>query len=257
MRKFGIINITPDSFSDGGRVDEFNLHSLISKGISKGIKIFDIGAESTRPGANLISPAQEIERFQPYIPTLRNFSNSGEIQLSIDTRNLDLLQFLYEEEVKISFANNVSGFCPRMFEFVRSNFPLARYIFMHNLGIPADKSLTMNGSLDQVLNEIISWILSVITSCKDSFGESAASMLVADPGVGFGKNADQSFHIIRNLHTIQGSVNIPILIGHSRKSFLRNIFSLPDSEDKNLDKLTYYISTKYLQNADYIRVHYY
>jgi dihydropteroate synthase len=118
---------------------------------------------------------------------------------------------------------------------------------MHNLGIPADKTRFMSENGAEMLGKIAEFARNKI----DKFG---ADRLIFDPGIGFGKTAEQSWFIIQNISFFK-DLGIPILVGHSRKSFLRHIYNLESPSNQTLDFCTNEISQKYLKDVDFLRLH--
>ncbi len=263
----GILNITPDSFSDGGKfLGEENALKQLQQMLEDGADMIDIGAESTRPGAIAISKEEELNRLEKILPkiiqTVKNFNqkNSKAVEISIDSRNFETVTKAYEMGVDV--INDVSGLVDlKTIEFIAKNN--IKTVFMHSLSVPADPEIIINSALN-VVDEIMKWAQEKIAFLISKGIKK--EQLIFDPGIGFSKTAMQSIRILRNVAAFK-SLDIPIYIGHSKKSFL-DIINIDDFHNKqfnrlNLDqnideraKKTIIISTFLSANgADYIRVH--
>jgi dihydropteroate synthase len=265
----GILNLTPDSFSDGGKYfnEETALFHLAEMMMS-GVDIVDIGAESTRPNAQILNAQEEISRLENILPKLisavKNFNkiHHKNIQTSIDSYHLETIIFAHKIGVEI--INDVSGLIDeKIIDYIAQNNLTA--ILMHNLAIHSNPDLIVNRDLN-VVDEIINWgqqKIAYLTSKKIQ-----KSQLIFDPGIGFAKNSTQSIRILKNINALR-VLNLPIYVGHSKKSFLDaiNIPSQPNLDrtaktlilsQPNLDRtaktliLSQYLAQK---NVDYLRVH--
>ena len=210
MLVMGILNLTPDSFADGGRHNSFEAgvaHGL--EMIAEGVDIIDIGGESTRPGADRVSAAEEQERVLPVIAEL---AKSG-VKISIDTMRADTAEKAVEAGAAI--INDVSGGLsdPAMFATVKKlSVP---YILMHWRG--ASKDMNSRAIYADVVTDVISELNSQIDAALDA-GINKAQIII-DPGLGFAKDAEHNWEILRNLKAFT-SMGYPVLIGASRKRFL-------------------------------------
>ena len=210
MLVMGILNLTPDSFADGGRHNSFD--AGVARGlemIAEGVDIIDIGGESTRPGADRISAEEEQARVMPVIAEL---SKHG-VKISIDTMRADTA----EKAVQAGAAmiNDVSGGLsdPAMFATVKKlGVP---YILMHWRG--DSKEMNSRAIYTDVVNDVISEINSQIGAALDAGINK--SQIIIDPGLGFAKDAEHNWEILRNLKQFT-SLGYPVLIGASRKRFL-------------------------------------
>ncbi len=242
----GIINITPDSFSDGNQT--ISPEKALKRAIEfhqAGAQILDIGAESTRPGAQPISPEEEWARLKEPLFEIR--SELPKIKISLDSRNPQTVQKAIQ--LGVNWINDVSGLKnPEMIKLMQKF--KGKKVFMHQLGIPANKGKTLPLSCDPVL-EIYTWAEERIEILTKIHGLDKND-LIFDPGIGFGKTAEQSFEIIRNLNRFN-SLGVEIMVGHSRKSFL-NLFT----QNKFYDRDIHSVSLSLLiakEPIDYIRVH--
>jgi dihydropteroate synthase len=210
MLVMGILNLTPDSFADGGRHNSFD--AGVARGlemIAEGVDIIDIGGESTRPGADRISAEEEQARVMPVIAEL---AKSG-ARISIDTMRADTAEKAMQAGAAI--INDVSGGLsdPAMFATVKKlGVP---YILMHWRG--DSKEMNSRAIYADVVNDVISEINSQIEAALDAGINK--SQLIIDPGLGFAKDAEHNWEILRNLKQFT-SMGYPVLIGASRKRFL-------------------------------------
>ena len=217
----GVINITPDSFSDGGRY--FDKDKALERGfqlIEEGSDIIDIGGESTRPGSEPISPEEEIGRVVPLITALRKRTDT---LISIDTTKSEVAQAALDAGADI--INDISAlrFDPRMAPLVaEEDVPV---ILMHMKGTP--KTMQVNPTYEDVLLEVKAFL-------EESIDKAQASgikkeKIIIDPGIGFGKRLKDNLILINNLHMLE-ELERPILIGVSRKSFIGSILDSPPEE---------------------------
>ena len=251
----GILNLTPDSFSDGGKYfDEKKALFYLEEMLVAGADIIDIGAESTRPNAQILNAQEEIARLENILPKLifaiKNFNkiHNKNIQASIDSYHLETIIFAHKIGVEI--INDVSGLIDeKIIDYIAQNNLTA--ILMHNLAIHSNPELIVNRDLN-VVEEIISWAhqkINYLTARKIQ-----KSQLIFDPGIGFAKNSTQSIRILKNINAFR-VLNLPIYVGHSKKSFLDAI-NIPSQP--NLDRtaktliLSQYLAQK---NVEYLRVH--
>ena len=251
----GILNLTPDSFSDGGKYfDEKKALFYLEEMLMSGADIIDIGAESTRPNAQILNAQEEIARLENILPKLiyaiKNFNkiHNKNIQTSIDSYHLETIIFAHKIGVEI--INDVSGLIDeKIIDYIAQNNLTA--ILMHNLAIHSNPELIVNRDLN-VVDEIINWAhqkINYLTARKIE-----KSQLIFDPGIGFAKNSTQSIRILKNINAFR-VLNLPIYVGHSKKSFLDAI-NIPSQP--NLDRtaktliLSQYLAQK---NVEYLRVH--
>jgi dihydropteroate synthase len=210
MLVMGILNLTPDSFADGGRHNSFE--AGVARGlemIAEGVDIIDIGGESTRPGADRISAEEEQARVLPVITEL---AKQG-VKISIDTMRADTAEKAVQAGAAI--VNDVSGGLsdPAMFATVKKlGVP---YILMHWRG--ESKDMNSRAIYTDVVTDVISEINSQIDAALDAGINK--SQIIIDPGLGFAKDADHNWEILRNLKAFT-SMGYPVLIGASRKRFL-------------------------------------
>lgn len=239
----GILNVTPDSFSDGGKYFSFN--NAINHAdhlINEGADIIDIGGESTRPGADSVSLEEELKRVIPVIQHLKK--NYKDIIISIDTTK----SIVAEQAIKngASIVNDISGgnFDANMYNIV-SKYDIT-YIVMHIKGTPSNMQL--NPFYENVIDEILNYFNKQIELAKN-FG---INKLVIDPGIGFGKNVNDNYKILNNLEIFK-KFGYPILLGVSKKSFLGKSLDLEINERDIATIITETVGT--VKGAKIIRTH--
>ena len=242
----GILNVTPDSFSDGGQfIDPEKALAHAEQLIKDGADIIDIGAESTRPGARPLDAEEEWERLEKVIAGLDSIKTPY-TRFSIDTRHAKTAEKALAAGVDM--INDVSGFenVDMINAVLKSKCQL---VVMHSLGVPADPKEVMDESLD-VVTELLSWGGQKLQSLVDAGIK--PQRLIFDPGIGFGKNTLQSLAIIHRIGEFQ-ELGVPLYVGHSRKSCLTAI-----SENSALtrDEATIAISQHLAQQGvQFLRVH--
>ncbi|MCK4944456.1 MAG: dihydropteroate synthase [Candidatus Aminicenantes bacterium] len=242
----GILNITPDSFSDGGqflKTDEALNHA--EKMVKAGADIIDIGGESTRPGSRAVSGREEIDRI---IPVIERVKKEFEILVSVDTSK-DEVARIAVAEAGADLVNDISGlrFSDNMVAVVASlGVPV---IIMHILGTP--KNMQRNPSYKDAVVEIKNHLSERIDYAMAS--GISRNKIIVDPGIGFGKRFQDNIEIIRRLREI-AELKCPILIGLSRKSFLGQISGEKIPQNRETETVTANIIS-ILNGASIIRVH--
>ena len=217
---FGILNVTPDSFSDGGKnIDLSKAIDNALKMINEGASFIDIGGESTRPGAEEINADEEISRVLPIIQRL----NFKKVDLSLDTRNSSTMEFGILSGVKV--INDVSGLIHdknSINVIKRYNIPV---VIMHMPGTP--KTMMKNNKYSDVVLDVFDF-LDERKKVLVNAGIKHENIII-DPGIGFGKDYLQNLELIKNLSTFH-SLGVPLMLGVSRKRFIDAISS--ESEPK-------------------------
>lgn len=234
-----IINVTPDSFSDGGEAfAPQDALAAIAHAINDGADLIDIGAESTRPGATPLPADDEWARLAPVLTGIFAL----DFPFSVDTRHaLTAAKSLIYDA---SWINDVSGFAsPAMIEAVK-NTP-CRLVVMHSLSVPADKSVVLPEETD-VVAEVLGWGRARIATLEAA--GISRDRIIFDPGIGFGKTAKQSRTLIDNIAAFK-ALGVPLLVGHSRKSFLG---ASPEERDEKTLEVSRFLAA---QGVDYLRVH--
>jgi dihydropteroate synthase len=238
----GVLNVTPDSFSDGGRfgkVTDAVLHGITMEG--EGADFIDVGGESTRPGSEPVPMEVELDRV---IPVIKKLKKRVKIPISIDTYKAEVADEALKSGATI--VNDISGLCfdGRMADVVRSRN--ASVILMHTKGNP--KTMQEQPHYDDVVNEIKQHLAACIRKAVDR----GIRQVIVDPGIGFGKRVKDNLEIIRRLPEFE-SLGYPILIGPSRKSFIGAILNVPVNERVEGTAASVAISS--FNGANVIRVH--
>ena len=245
----GIVNVTPDSFSDGGQFENWSdAQPHIETMINAGAQIIDIGAESTRPGAAPLSADEEWRRLEVILEPMMEHLSGDPLRprVSIDTYHPEVA--LKALSAGADLINDVGGLTdPEMIELAASY--QAEFVAMHNLTLPADPKVTMNIAedplylIDQWLNEHLNiWTKAGID----------LNRIIIDPGVGFGKNSLQSLEILQRID-LMSTHGMRLLIGHSRKSFMHGF---AEQAHRMRDLATVGASLSLAANgADILRVH--
>ncbi len=209
----GILNVTPDSFSDGGLYHQ--LDQAVERALemeADGADLIDIGGESTRPGATLITAAEEMARV---LPVIEKLAGRLRIPISIDTTRFEVAQRAIDLGAEL--INDISGlrFDPRLAGLAAATG--AGLILMHSRGTPA--TMQKLPPMTDLFGEVIGGLAASI----ELAGEAGVSRdrIVIDPGIGFGKTPEQNLQLINSLDRLAASFDLPILLGTSRKSFIR------------------------------------
>jgi dihydropteroate synthase len=233
MKIFGILNLTPDSFSGS------NTYQDAEQMLLDGADYIDVGAESTRPNATEVTPEEEWARLEPF------FKTAKKIPISLDTRNPQTLKKALAYN-NINFLNDVSGLQNDQMVQLAKNTDI-NVIVMHSLTVPADKNVVLTSPPVQTLKNWFTSKLAHLTAAGIN-----PNKIIFDPGLGFGKNMAQSAEIVQKAPELAAfchALGTKILYGHSRKSFL----NVPDSQrDLETARLTRYL---YAANVDFVRVH--
>lgn len=242
----GILNVTPDSFSDGGEfVSSTEAIEHFKQMVNDGANIIDIGGESTRPFSIKVSVEEEIQRVIPIIEEIRKFDKKTII--SVDTRNSITAQKAIETGADI--INDVSSgdWDENMFTIVKDkNCPI---ILNHSKGTP--DIMQNDTNYKDVVDEIYDYFTKKTDELKKIGVEK--SKIILDPGIGFGKTKEQNFELIKRIEEFY-SLGCPVLVGHSRKTFLKE--TINTAENTQLDRATVIVSQKLAdKKVDIIRVH--
>ena len=212
----GVLNVTPDSFSDGGKyIEKGEAVNKALKLLDEGADIIDIGGESSRPGADGVSVETELERV---IPVIKNILNDRpDSIISVDTTKEEVAKQALKEGAQI--INDISGGTsePQIMKWVAEHD--AAFIIMHMKGKPKD--MQIDPSYKNVVEEVYDFLYGQVKRAK---AEGIVNIFV-DPGIGFGKRAEDNFNLLRRLDDFK-SLSHPIVVGISRKSFIRNTLDL-------------------------------
>jgi len=242
-RVMGILNITPDSFFDGGSYkNESDILSKVEKMLTEGATFIDVGAYSSRPGATHVSEKEELQRIVPVVQLL--VENFKDIIISVDTFRSAVAQKTIEAGAAI--INDISGgkMDSEMFKTVaKLQVP---YIIMHMLGTP--QNMQQNPQYDDVTKEVISFFAEQLFNLH----QLKVNDVLIDVGFGFGKTIEHNYELLKNLDLFQ-NLNAPILAGISRKSMLYKPLELTPKTALNATTSANTIAL--LNGANILRVH--
>jgi len=241
----GILNVTPDSFSDGG--DFYDPSAAVDRAlemVSQGADIIDIGGESTRPGAEPVTGPDEIKRTIPIIEKIRQQSD---VFLSIDTMKSEVA--LQAIEAGADIINDVSAFeaDPKMVEVAAES--RAGVVLMHMKGSP--KAMQNNPTYGNVVDEVRDYL-----QARLKFAEEhgvVRERLVIDPGIGFGKTTNHNLELLRNLPELP-VMGVPLLVGASRKRFIGELTGRTEPADRRAGSLGVALWAV-MRGAHILRVH--
>lgn len=242
----GVLNVTPDSFSDGGKYNTtFRALDHVKNMIDFGAHIIDVGGESTRPGAKSVSEQDEIVRVSETIQSIKKkFPNQ---LISLDTRKSKVMQ--HGISIGVDMLNDVSAldFDQLSYQVVKdSGKPI---ILNHSQGIP--ENMQNNPTYDNVLLDIFDYFENKIKFLKDNGIKD--EQIIIDPGIGFGKTLEHNLEIISKI-SIFHSLGYPIMVGPSRKSFIGKIMGEKDNPQR-LGGTIASVLYSYLQGIQLFRVH--
>jgi dihydropteroate synthase len=241
----GVLNVTPDSFSDGGEFNEpAAALAQAERMVEAGADIIDIGGQSTRPGARAISLEEELNRVVPVVEAVRSILN---VPISVDTTRASVAQRAVEAGADM--VNDISGgtFDSDMLPVVAQlGVPI---VLMHIRGTP--QTMQQLTEYEDLMGEIYKFLESQIAAALATGIE--RSHLIVDPGIGFAKTGKQNLEILRQLPTFR-SLGVPILVGVSRKSFIGRILNQPDPKGRVWGTAAA-CSCAIAGSADILRVH--
>jgi dihydropteroate synthase len=239
----GILNITPDSFYDGGKYkNEAEILSQTEKMLSEGATFIDVGAYSSRPGAAHISEDEELQRITPVLELL--IKNFPEIIISVDTFRSKIA----EESIALGAAliNDISGGKMDEKMFVTIGKLQVPYIVMHMLGTP--QTMQKNPVYENVITEITTFFAEQLFKLRAL----QVKDIIIDVGFGFGKTMDHNFEMLQNLNLFK-NLDVPILTGVSRKSMLYKTLNITSKEALNATTVANTIAL--LNGTNILRVH--
>jgi dihydropteroate synthase len=221
-RIMGILNVTPDSFSDGG--EWFDFAEAVDHGralVAEGADILDVGGESTRPGADPVTLDEELRRVVPVVRALRDTG----AQLSVDTMKLTVAEAAVEAGATL--VNDVTAFRhdPELAGFVADRG--CDCCLMHMLGEP--RTMQVDPRYDDVVDDVRAFLEARV---EFAVGEGVREeKIIVDPGIGFGKTLRHNLELLRRLEEIV-AIGLPVVIGTSRKSFLGRLTGREDPHDR-------------------------
>ena len=238
----GILNLTPDSFSDGGLFVDPEKAIAHAKALEQaGASFIDLGAASTRPGTKIISHEEEWQRLSSVLPAL------NALHLSLDTyHNETALRALRQYDLAlINFqGDTISGELAQEIEQQKKQL-----VIMHHLGLPPSRTQVIPYE-DDPIQHILSWAQTKIEELESKGLD--RTRLILDPGIGFGKTALQNMLLLKRVQELK-KAGLPLLVGHSRKSFMQ-LFSCKEPSDRDLESaaLSLYLAR---EGVEYLRVH--
>jgi len=239
----GILNITPDSFHDGGRFDQLDLAmKQVGKMLEEGADIIDVGGMSSRPGAEIITIEEELKRVLPVIEKIK--STYPEAIISIDTVHSEVA--IKAVESGASMINDISAgnIDEGMFDAVaKLNLP---YVLMHMKGQPKD--MQDQPIYDDLMIEIMDFFIEKVGVLRDL----KVKDIILDVGFGFGKSIDDNYDLLKNMHAFQ-ILDLPVLAGLSRKSMIYKYLEIDTEEALNGTTALHMVALQ--QGARILRVH--
>lgn len=239
----GIINVTPDSFFEGSRVQKpSEILDRVEHMVKEGVHIIDMGAASSRPGAALISPEEEIQRLSDIVPLLKK--HFPDVLFSIDTYNATTARYALDHG--FDMVNDISGgnIDPRMFDLIVTQ--KVPYILMHMRGTPANMQELTN--YENILEDITRYFAEKILL----FHQHGFSDIIIDPGFGFSKTLEQNYYLLKHLDFFH-LLKKPIAIGVSRKSMIYRLLEIDPS--RALEGTLIVQTLALLKGAHILRVH--
>ncbi|HNR19976.1 MAG TPA: dihydropteroate synthase [Bacteroidia bacterium] len=220
----GILNVTPDSFFDGGKfIEESHIANHIEQMVKDGADVIDVGGVSTRPGAVEISMEEEWKRVEPALKLLAE-KHKG-VLVSIDTYNSAIAKRSVESGAHI--VNDIGGgtFDNKMFDVVaKLKVP---YILMHMQGTPA--TMQQNPVYKNVTTDVIDFLAAQITRARSA----GINDIIVDPGFGFGKTVEHNYALLKNLSFIKEMTGCEVLVGLSRKSMINKVLGIKPEDALN------------------------
>ena len=240
----GILNVTPDSFSDGGHyLDVQQAIAHAETMIAEGATLIDIGGESSRPGASPVSIAEELARVVPVVHAL---ANTADVLISVDTYKAEVAQralaagaHIVNDITALTGDPNMAGVLAEM---------EAGVVLMHMKGTP--RTMQQAPKYKDVVSEILAWLEKRVQ--KAEAHGIAPERIIIDPGIGFGKTTEHNLQLLKRLSEFQ-ALNRPLLIGTSRKAFIGNILDVPVTE--RIEGTAATVCWAITHGADIVRVH--
>jgi dihydropteroate synthase len=239
----GILNVTPDSFSDGNHLSASECVQKALKMQQEGADLIDIGGESTRPGANAVNVQEEIDRVIPVLVELKKHNN---IFISVDTSKVEVAKMAIEKGADM--INDVNGAKdPNMLKMIAAQD--IYFVCMHMQGEP--RNMQENPGYADVNQDILNFLKQQKSKLLDNGFDS--KKLIWDPGIGFGKTLDHNLSILSSLDSY--TKHNPVLLGVSRKSFIKMISDNAEDPQKRLAGSLAPLAKAYDAKVEYVRVH--
>ncbi|CAM2898417.1 dihydropteroate synthase [Vibrio mytili] len=238
-----ILNVTPDSFSDGGQYNSIeSALAQVEKMVRAGVSIIDVGGESTRPGAPDVSLEEELQRVVPVVKAIRE---KYDVWISVDTSKAEVIK--QSIEAGADLINDVRSLTePGAIEAVaEANLPVC---IMHMQGQP--KTMQHNPQYDDLMQEVEQFLIERIADCESA--GIARENIILDPGFGFGKTLEHNYHMLAHLEKFH-KFGLPILAGMSRKSMIFKLLDKKPAECTNASVVCATIAA--MKGAQIIRVH--
>ncbi len=240
----GVVNVTPDSFSDGGRF--FDPEDAVSHGLclaEEGADMLDVGGESTRPGSEAVSAAEEADRV---IPVIKRLVTEVDVPISVDTQKAEVAAAALEAGAVV--VNDVTaGGDPGMFGVARD--ANAGLVLMHMLGEP--KTMQQDPRYEDVVGEVHGYLAERLTAAMSAGID--RDRVAIDPGLGFGKTSEHSLRLMREIDAFL-DLKVPVVVGPSRKSFIGSALGdLP--VDQRLEGTAGAVAYVAAKGAHMVRVH--
>ena len=238
----GILNVTPDSFSDGGKYDSLDAAMVqAEKMVKDGADILDIGGYSSRPGASEVSLLQELARV---IPVIRKAARNIDVVISVDTFRSEVAKAAIEAGAHIvndiSAGEDDTAMLPTV---AKLGVP---YIAMHKQGSP--KTMQQNPTYEDVVQNVLDYLLAKKEECTAA----GIQDVIIDPGFGFGKTLEHNYTLLREFSKLQ-EIGVPILAGVSRKSMIYNYLKIAPDEAVNGSSFLHAFALQ--GGANILRVH--
>ena len=242
----GIVNVTPDSFSDGGMfAGPAEAAQYAERLLAEGATIVDVGGESTRPGSDPVPAAPEISRGVPVIEAL--MSKAPEAIVSVDTRKTEVARAALSTGASI--VNDVSAAGdPGMLDLVRETG--AGLVLMHMLGDP--KTMQVDPHYEDVVGEVRGFLALRLAAAEEA-GVSRDRLCV-DPGIGFGKNLEHNVSLLHSVGSFR-HLGVPVAVGVSRKRFIAQLTSVQDAAADRVEGTAGAVAWCATQRIDVLRVH--
>ncbi|MDV6251330.1 dihydropteroate synthase [Vibrio sp. EA2] len=239
-----ILNVTPDSFSDGGKFNSLDLAlAQVERMIKAGVSIIDVGGESTRPGAPEVTLEEELERVIPVVKAIRE--HYPDVWISVDTSKAEVIR--QSVEAGADLINDIRSLTePGALEVAaQANIPVC---IMHMKGQP--KTMQQNPQYDDLMQEVEQFLAERMAVCEAA--GIARENIILDPGFGFGKTIEHNYHMLAHLEKFH-EFGLPILAGLSRKSMIFKLLDKPAAECTNASVVCATIAA--MKGAQIIRVH--
>ena len=244
FKVMGVLNVTPDSFSDGGKFNQMDAAmQQVQSMVNASVDVIDVGGESTRPGAEPVSIDEEINRVVPVIKTIR--SQYPDLAISIDSSKREVMEAAIMAGA--TMINDVNALeADGAIEVAVKHG--VKVCLMHKQGTPQD--MQDNPEYDDVVQQVLDYIEQRVEACL-AYGMDTDNIIL-DPGIGFGKTLAHNLQLIQNIATLK-QMGFPVLIGVSRKSMFAELLNRPVNQ--RLAGSLAVAQFAYLQGADYFRVH--